>query len=524
MKFRYSFGGWTAVIIVSCGFHLLPVATASEQHPVLHLHWAGLQQIETDTNAANLIALWRLPETKALIDQTLDKLSHWPGHGATNTASARLRPLFDDVVASETQLYITSTDTNRPSTSGRSEFLLAVRLTADRAVFWKTNLAEALSTLTGESLTPTPHGWTLQPMNSVHRIEFDRTGAWTLIGYGLEKSVEKSQFVYDLLDGPAPKQWLELELAPSGLAAAVSALELLPTNVNPQPNSWPDVHLTVSGENGNVHTHATFDRDRTFHLDLPAWEIPTNLIHGPFTSFTAARGFGGWLTTQPIWQKLQLSQTPDQYISWSQGIPFKTYLAAPLPDASNQLAQLAPRLVPKINPWLATNAEGSLSWSVEFSGILWNDANILSPFAIPMDFDHRDYLLAGLYPPPTDAPVPPPAQILDSISQESALIFTEWEQTGSHLEDDLFIGQLFRIMFHKPQLPFEAAGTKWIKKMEKSIGECTTYVILPRTNRLELNRVSTIGLNALEIHLLADWLESPQFPYGLHTFLAPPDK
>jgi hypothetical protein len=524
MKFRYSFGAWIVVIIVSCGFHWLPIAIASEQHPVLHLHWAGLQQVEADTNAANLIAVWRLPETMALIDQTIDKLARWPLHGATNTASARLRPLFDDVVTSESQLYITDAEINRPSTSGRFEFLLAVRLPADRAVFWKTNLAEALFTLTGESPTPTPHGWTLQPTNAVQRIEFDRNGAWTLIGCGLAKSVEKSQFVYDLRDGPAPKQWLEMDLAPSGLAATVGALELLPATVDPQPNCWPAVHLTVSGENGNVHTHAIFDRDRPFHLDLPIWEIPTNLIHGSLTSFTAARGFSGWLATQPLWQQLQLSKTPEQYISWSQGIPFKTYLAAPLPDASNQLAQLASHLVPKVNPWLATNAEGSLSWSAEFSGILWNNANILSPFAISVDFDHRHYLLAGLYPPPTDAPVPPPAQILDSISHESTLIFTEWEHTGSHLEDDLFIGQLFRMMFHKPQLPFESAVMTWIKKMEGSLGVCATFVNLSRTNRLELNRVSTIGLNALEIHLLADWLESPQFPHGFHTFLAPPDK
>jgi hypothetical protein len=523
MKFRYSFGGWIAVIIVSCGFHWLPVAAASEQPPVLHLHWVGLSQIETDTNAANLIAVWRLPETKALIDQTLDKLSCWPGHDATNTACARLRPLFDDVMTSETQLYITGTDTNRPSTSGRPEFLLAVRLAADRAVFWKTNLAETLSILTGESPNPTPQGWTLQPTNSVQRIEFDRTGAWTLIGYGSQKSLEKSQFVQDLR-GPAPKQWLELDVAPSGLAAVVGALELLPATVSPHPNFWPGVHLTVFGENGNVHTYATFDRDRPFHLDLPTWEIPTNLIHGSLTSFTAARGFGGWLETQPFWQKLQLSKTPDQYISWSQGMPFKTYLAAPLLDASNQLAQLAPRLMPKVNPWLATNAEGSLSWSAEFSGILWNNANLLSPFAISAGFNHRDYLLGGLYPPSTDALVPPPAQIIDSIHREPGLVYASFEQTGSHLEDDLFIGQLFRMMFHKPQLPFESAVMKWIKKMEGSLGVCATFVNLSGSNRLELNRVSTIGLNAPEIHLLADWLESPRFPQGLHTFLAPPDK
>jgi hypothetical protein len=42
--------------------------------------------------------------------------------------------------------------------------------------------------------------------------------------------------------------------------------------------------------------------------------------------------------------------------------------------------------------------------------------------------------------------------------------------------------------------------------------------------QLDFTRQSTVGFNALELHLLADWLESPQFPHGLHTFLAPPDQ
>jgi len=41
---------------------------------------------------------------------------------------------------------------------------------------------------------------------------------------------------------------------------------------------------------------------------------------------------------------------------------------------------------------------------------------------------------------------------------------------------------------------------------------------------LTFARKSTLGFTALELHLLADWLESPRFPHGLHTFPAPPDK
>ena len=71
---------------------------------------------------------------------------------------------------------------------------------------------------------------------------------------------------------------------------------------------------------------------------MPAWQFPTNLIHGPLTSFAAVRGIAPWLAAWPAWQKLQLASAPDQACCWSQsGIPFKTYLAAPLPGRGREL-------------------------------------------------------------------------------------------------------------------------------------------------------------------------------------------
>jgi hypothetical protein len=36
--------------------------------------------------------------------------------------------------------------------------------------------------------------------------------------------------------------------------------------------------------------------------------------------------------------------------------------------------------------------------------------------------------------------------------------------------------------------------------------------------------MSGFPLSAAELHLLIDWLESPQFPLGLYSQLAPPDE
>ena len=57
-----------------------------------------------------------------------------------------------------------------------------------------------------------------------------------------------------------------------------------------------------------------------------------------------------------------------------------------------------------------------------------------------------------------------------------------------------------------------AAGTLWLKALEQHLGETTTSAIRDGPQQLVLERRSTLGFNALELHLLADWLESPQFP------------
>src|SRR4051794_38822738 len=73
------------------------------------IHWLGLKKISALPDATNFVAIWNLPETKALLDQTIKKFSEapWrPQHNgtngfATNAASALLQPLLQDLVQEE---------------------------------------------------------------------------------------------------------------------------------------------------------------------------------------------------------------------------------------------------------------------------------------------------------------------------------------------------------------------------------------------------------------------------------------
>ena len=444
-----------------------PACSASAAEISARVHWLGLKQISADTNSAHFMSVWQLPQTTVLVSQTFDKLSRWPGGGATNAASALLRPLLDDLVSSEFHLEI-YVPTNSRSTIHDSRFLLAVRLSADRARLWQTNLAAAVETLTGVRPVTAENSWWLQQSHAPERIEFFKVGQWTLISFGQDTNDDLLPEFADRItrsDTPAATTncWLETDLAPSLFAddfstrrnrredqdeaAVFSTVNYLLSTIN-------HLKLTVTGDAGDVLTRGTVELSRPLPAPLPAWEIPTNFIHSPLTTFTAVRGLTSWLAGLPAWQKLQLAPPPDQIFFWAQSdVPFQTYFAAPLPTASNQVWQLAGHLMQNANPWLTTNAEGNFQWQTNLPGLVWKGAAFLSPFLEPVIVNRQDYVLGGLCPPAAGDFSPPPAEDLRAVLGITNLVYFQSEQTGQRIQDGQFIFQLFRVVLQKPQLP-----------------------------------------------------------------------
>ncbi len=580
MKLRRSFFVLSTPILLLSGLDGQLSSAAPATDILARVHWLGLDRISADTNSACFMNVWRLPQTSALLAQTLDKFSRWPGGGATNVAAALLRPLLADLVSSESYWEVRapanlqplgaanpglagengSTALARRSEAKMAQVFLAIHLPADRARLWQANLATALTGLTGARPVPAGDGWVLRQSRAPGQIEFSRAGEWTFVGWGPDTADSLSPFAAriarDNMPPAATGVWLETDLDLAGLlgnlaGVGTSRRDVLAREMAGETEMPPDtartaqravpansdfstfnfqlltlnhLHLTATGEGGNVVTRGTIDFSRPLDLSLPPWEIPTKLIHGPLTSFTAARGLAPWLAVMPAWQKLGLAPPPDQAYLWSQsGGPFQTYFAAPLPSASNQLWQLTSRLVRNANPWLAANAQGNFSWVTNPGRLVWNDAFLISPWLAPISANQRDYVIGGLYAIMPGDLDPPSVAVQHVILNTTNLVYYQTELTGTRVEDSLFMTQLFRVVFHKAQLPPAAAATVWLKHTEPLLDASTTAMTQTGPAQLDFTRQSTIGLNALELHLLADWLESPQFPHGLHTFLAPPD-
>jgi hypothetical protein len=558
MNLRRFLTGWFLLAAVVTG---KPLFAAPPIETLARVHWQGLNQVSTSSNATQFMRVWRLPLSKALETQTLDKFSQapwrWLHRNIDTNAAALLRPLLDDLVADESYLQIRSV-TGRPA-----EWALAIRLDERRAALWQTNLAVTLESLTGirpDPATSGHYGWSLTKHHDPNLIELTRVGGWTVVGAAedfngliadLRARTQRALPPWNVRNG---SDWLEADLNPAQLLsyltnagsgavwwgeatdepaslhqsdATTAREDSRPTEIG-KADHYPvptRLYLAINGNGDNVLTHATADFSRPLALELKPWNIPTNLIHGPLTSFTAARGIAPWLGTLPAWQKLEFTPPPDQAWLWSQaGTPFQTYFAAPLPGASNQVWQLSKRLLQNGNLWLAAHAQGNFQWATDPGRVVWNDALVISPWLVGRNENQKDYLMAGLYAiEPGDLDVPS-QDMLHTVLNTTNLVFYQSERTGSRVEDSFFITQLFRVVFKKAQLPPDAKATAWLKGVESQLGTSTTLVTETGPAQLSFARESAVGFTSLELHLLGDWLESPDFPRGLHTFRAPPQQ
>jgi hypothetical protein len=549
-----------------------PPSAAPAADLVARVHWLGKKRLAAEPNAAYFMTLWNLPESAALEAQTLDRLARAlahdtnqlatlsstnppihqstnplasqspnpstpdsntpsapapinpPIHQSTNPFSA-LRPLVDDLLNAESYLEIHQR-TNQPG-----NLALAIRISAQRAELWETNLAAALESLTGARPVASPDGaraWPLSQPSTINsqlstsprHLQLSRAGDWTLLGLGQQPNPLLADFLARIQRGFAPfppratNFWLETDLDLRALSRALSLGWDL-------PDGCPKISLTAIGDGENVRTRAQLNFPKPLALQLEPWRVPTNLVHSPLTSFTAIRGFGPWLASLQDWQSLQVGEPPNQVYFWAEGpAPLTSFGAVPLPGASNGVYHLADHLLQAGNPWLATNGLGKFQRTTNADEVVWGNLPFMQPYLKSVAAAGERFVLAGLGPMPS-GPRPRPPGLFEQFLEHTNLVCYDWEMTGSRVDACIYIGQFFRFVLHKAQVPPQSLSIAWLHALQARLGNTGTTINQTGSAQLSLTRKSNLGLTAGELELLVDWLESPKFPRGLNTFVAP---
>lgn len=485
--------------------------------PIARLHWLGKNHISNDTNAAALMAIWNLPESKQLEAQTVEKLStaSWRlllRQSGTNPASALLRPIIEDMVNEECYLEISQA-------SGQTrDIVLAIRLPDSEASLWKTNLAAVLESLTGihPVKANSAFGWSLKKHDVPNLLELSRVGDWTIVGLAQKTNVLRSEIQNRIERGKVPflskaeTNWMEGFFDVAQMFAS-NSLSLEISNLN----------FSISGEAGNVRTRADllFQTGEGFG-ELEPWKIPADLIDGSFGSFTAVRGIRPLLERSRFWNTARLGPAPNQAWIWAlQGMLMQTYLAAPL-ARSNQIQQVTDTVMQRAETWFPNHDIAGFERSKAFEGVEWKGFPFMSPFLRSMEESGDEFLVAGFFPLVKPAQALPP-ELMQILTGQTNLLMYDWELTGSRIEQWIYMGQFCRVVLQKAQLPAGSASLKWLQALVPRLGNSATELVQTGPQQLSFSRKSTSGFTAIEMNLFADWLESPEFPKGLHTLLAP---
>ena len=489
---------------------------------IAQIHFAGAQKISIDSSYLLFANEFSCAEAQALANQTFDKLAHVPHDWfkakiAPNRGdgTAQLRPLFDDLLASE--WYFEARD----MPTGSPEYALAIHLNGNRAQLWKNNLQVLLERWTGIKARKVPGGWELKKDLPPNLIRVTESDGWLLVDCGQNQlSLGGKIFQWLAQDANAGSPWASGEK--KWLFADVNWVRLAQWFPELKEFNLPETKFDVSAKGKNLHIDGKFLFPQNFSSDLPGWQIPTNLI-SPFISFTAARGFAPWLNMQTWARPYEITPPLDQVFIWAAPkIPFATFAAFPVPNSAAAVAHSYARLKPALNR--ASNENEFLTpvkimmadMEVHLMGVPF-----ISPFLQGvMDEPAGQFLLAGTFPI-----VPRYQSMQAGLLQELAksnLVYYHWEIPTERFPQMLDITQLgLTLTRHQPLGPTSAA-MKWLKKAVQSPGYTATEIIRTAPDELTFTRSAPGGLTALEFLVLGNWLEANNFP-GCNLKL-PPDQ
>ncbi|MBM3880176.1 MAG: hypothetical protein FJ387_10735 [Verrucomicrobia bacterium] len=513
-----------ALLGASANSGMTPAVAAAEPAPpssaklpelLASWHFAGTLALAGDTNAALLRSALATPTSHALIEHTLDKLARAPQRFFSNRLAVAtpepallLRPLLDDLLRAETYIECRG-DPDQPR-----EWILSVQMDRARAEVWRTNWIQLMAAF-GAAPTAPLDG---DPPNVVEAswasgdtlARFGRAGEWTLCSFGppgLQSVVAAGKRIR-LTGRPVTalgEDWFQLR---ANLAQLTARLSL------PQGVTWPRLALTGAGRSANLRLDGRLAWEKPLTWTLEPWRIPTNTIREPLISFTAAQGLRPWLARQPLVQAAGLNPVPNQLFGWAQSqVPFQTYLAWLLPDPTNALRQLAPRLpdLVKANlPWLeyAKVATPTNTAQVALQGI-----PIVIPYLEPAGEPDRDFVVAGIFPAVSRKPTAPP-ELYAQVLGRTNLLYYDWEITQNRVEDWRNLMLYYAMLAGYLPPPTNSASVRWLTDTNTTryLGNAVTELTVLSPRELALTRTAAIGLTGYELMRLTRWLDDPAFP------------
>lgn len=460
----------------------------SKAETLARWHFAGtraLSNIKDLTVLRDILALKESDELRnAAADGVAGQMAGALIHGGETNANAQLtaliKPLLPDVVENESWFELSG------RTADDAKWFLAVKLSAERAGQWNKNLAD-LAAKAGMQVSPADKGgsWTARRDN--YRLSVTSGKEWLLLEGGAGQAGKSAR-----IPKSGGKEVLTADINGPGLAKLWKSERF---------QHAPRLSLAVSPRKGTLYSEMQIDYPQPLNITPEAWQVPTDLIHDPLIGFTAVQGISGTLAQSPLVKQLGAEKSPNQAFFWSQSSMAFTVFGAT--DVGNPAVVIS-NLVAHPPAMLKDTLGGTMTVMTNRPAVLWRGLPVVVPFLEAGADGKSPYLVAGLFPVSSAKPKPMPTELLAQLNKKN-LVYYDWEITQERLKQWRPIWQFAQIIQGKMFPP--SASDRWIEAITPKLVNTVTEVTLEGPSRLKLVRQSQSGLTALELVLLAHWLD-----------------
>jgi hypothetical protein len=500
-----------------------PTAAPSPE-VILRWHFAGLNSLLADTNAAKLKRIWSLPATAGLRQQAFDQLARAPflalgsqlGKGLADQ-SALFRPLLEDLLPGESFLEW------RGPAGQPTEAVLSLQLGEERVRLWRENLRQALEKWKLGTVSDLPGagtpGWVLKHRDGKSAFACARSGQWLVLGLGPASLPLHAQTLERIkTDGrPGLKPTAHWLVADANLERLKPWLPPLAPYAHP-----PLAHLALSNRADNVLTSVEIFFPQGHGFRSEPWIIPAGLMRESLISFTVAQGIAPLLQPWKSFQQLAINPPPSQVTLWANtAYPFLNYLAVPMKNAGPELIRMAPQLrsMTVANTNLAVKAD--VGWDTNGHALVLTGLPVVQPRLLAIKTAEAGFLVGGLAPLPRGTNPPPPG-LLEQVQNRSDVVYYDWEITEARLRQWRPLYQVLDLATGRSLAPTNAPTQRWLAAVAPLLGNSATEITVISPTQFSLARKSHCGLTGFELVSLVRWLDSPEFPRL--SVLGPPHK
>ncbi|HWD20171.1 MAG TPA: hypothetical protein VHB20_12935 [Verrucomicrobiae bacterium] len=502
-------------------------------------HFAGGADLSRQSNFVAATKLVELAPTVDFKNLVLQRFSTFLADGLPSpsaSSAAAVRPLLDDWLRAESVAAVGG------AAGGPVSFVVALRLEPKGSSVWEAALAKAWGSA-GQSLS----------MGGAHGRSWGQggtglwllaAGEWTILGRGSDLSAVRDDYLAQIQKQGRPEAALQQSCFEADVDWARLEAEL-PISLGALKPARTKIKL-MAGPDYIFHMTAQVIYPEPIAWTSAPWTVPDDIIYDPVVSFTAAQNIAPFLKTD-VFAGLPGDPFQQQFYCWAMGeMPFQSYMAWPVPDATNTMRQLSTQLPEAVGAKLKALDKSTLDWNAKHAQFVWISPSVrlVGPTLSPAKSRGRPFLFAEMFPN-SPRKTNAPSQLFDQFKNRNDIVYYDWEMTGPRLEQWRLLSELLPVVqkitpaeVQQERKAFAAttnapAGQKHIPSFalaDNFMGGIAapmnaitiTEVAKTGANELTVKRRSPFLFTGLEWELLTHWMSHAPSVGHIDPHLLPP--